>query len=214
MFSYYHKIYAPFARDTAKDRYVNEEHWSSPELEMLKDMEWQWTEKIDGTNVAIFWDGHTITYNGRTSATQHPPFLLMKLEEIFGTDAMESTFESVFGEKEVILYGEGYGNKIQDCGSSYIPDDVDFILFDVKVNGKYLGPVNVTDVAQALGLEEAPLVASCTIEEAVKFIKKKPMSLIADMPMEGIVGRPAFVLYDGRGNRLITKVKWKDYMPK
>lgn len=176
-------------------------------------MEWEWTEKIDGTNVAIYWDGHTVSYHGRTDKTQHPPFLLIKLQEIFGTPEMESKLESLFGEKEVILYGEGYGNKIQDCGSGYIPDDVDFILFDIKINGKYLDPVPVTDIVRALGLKEAPLVISGTIEEAVDFVKTHPKSFLADVGMEGLVGRPACVLYDGKGNRIITKVKCKDYMP-
>ena len=214
MFSHYHKIYAPFDRDTARDRYVNEEKWMSPEIEMLKDLEWEWTEKVDGTNVAIYWDGHTVTYHGRSKITNMPPFLLMKLEEIFGTSEMESKLESMFGEKEAILYGEGYGNKIQGNGGKYIPDDVDFILFDVRVGGRYLGTDNVTDVAQKLGLKQTPLVASCTIEEAVAFIRTRPQSFIGDLPMEGIVGRLPRTLYDNRGNRIITKVKWKDYMPK
>lgn len=50
-----------------------------------------------------------------------------------------------------------------------------------------------------------------TIDEAVNFVKSKPMSTIGKAPMEGLVGKPMFELYDRLGNRVITKIKVKDF---
>jgi hypothetical protein len=49
-----------------------------------------------------------------------------------------------------------------------------------------------------------------TIEEAVEFVKTKPMSTIGTAPMEGLVGRPKMELRDRAGKRVIVKIKVKD----
>ncbi len=102
-------------------------------VKFLKDNIWQFTEKIDGTNIRIMWDGHKVTYGGRTERANIPAHLMNKLVELFGSEEAEQMFEQCFGEREAILFGEGYGVKIQS-GGLYRPD-VSFILFDVMING-------------------------------------------------------------------------------
>ena len=97
-----------------------------PEFEVLKDISWIWTEKIDGTNIRILWDGHDIRFGGKTDDAQIPTFLLNVLQTKFTAERMKEVFTDA---TEVCLYGEGYGVKIQK-GSHYLPDRTDFILFD------------------------------------------------------------------------------------
>lgn len=118
----YTKIETLYTRDTQGTKQLVEGTFRSPAVEFLKDMEWYGTEKIDGTNIGIVWDGHNITFQGRTERAQIPANLVTKLTELFLNDATEELFEQIFGEKPVILFGEGYGAKIQKGGGNYIPD--------------------------------------------------------------------------------------------
>ena len=50
----YHKIQTVYKRDPAtKHKYLLEGEFSTPELEFLANCQWEWTEKIDGTNVRV-----------------------------------------------------------------------------------------------------------------------------------------------------------------
>ena len=68
--------------------------------ETLKNIIWQGTEKIDGTNIRIHWDGRDIEFAGHTDKSQVPENLKTYLEETFLTDEMEYVFEQIFGESE------------------------------------------------------------------------------------------------------------------
>ena len=51
----YHKIQSIYKRDSAnKNRFIMGE-WATPELDYLQNNIWEWTEKVDGTNVRIHW---------------------------------------------------------------------------------------------------------------------------------------------------------------
>ena len=55
----YPKIQTLFKRD---DRNVIiEGDWSVPEFAYLADKPWRWTEKVDGTNIRLHWDGRKVT---------------------------------------------------------------------------------------------------------------------------------------------------------
>ena len=38
----------------------------------LRNIEWIGTEKVDGTNIRIYWDGHKIQISGRAEKSQIP----------------------------------------------------------------------------------------------------------------------------------------------
>lgn len=206
----YHKIESIFERDMNGTKKLIEGQYVNKAVEFLKDCEWQFTEKIDGTNIRVYWDGHKIMFGGRTERAEIPKHLLDKLNEIFINGATEQLFEQMFGEKEVILFGEGYGNKIQKVGGLY-RDDVGFILFDVMVGETYLSRDNVVQIGIALGLEIVPLVFIGTIQEAVDFVKSNPDSNIGTAKMEGVVGRPGVELRTSNNKRLIVKIKCCDF---
>lgn len=204
----YTKIPNIFKRETFGGNKLIEGEYSTKELELLSDITWEWTEKVDGTNVRVIWDGYRVSFAGRTDKAQMPTHLLAKLEELFGGESKEELFEQKFGKNEVVLFGEGFGEKIQKGGDLYGP--VDFILFDVFC-GMWLKRESVLDIAQNLGIKAVPTVSFGTLPEAVFLIKQHPHSLLRDAEMEGIVCRPLEELMDRRGERIIVKIKCRDF---
>jgi RNA ligase len=211
----YHKIDTLFARDT-KGRII-EGQYARPEFEYLADRQWEFTEKVDGTNIRLSYDGQpTFRGNehayiaGRTDNAQLPPFLLARLVEVMRAAPFEDVFKP--GD-EVVLYGEGYGNKIQKVGRQYLPDSCDFVLFDVKVGQWWLRRDAVEDVAFNLGLSTVPMLGFGTLSDAVELTRAGFPSAQWEgvTAAEGLVLRPSVELFDRSGQRVITKIKHKDF---
>ena len=212
MFTEYHKIETPYERDVDGSKKLIEGQFRSKYVKYLKDCNWIFTEKVDGTNIRVCWDGHDFIFKGRTDKAQLPANLVVRLQQLFMNDAMEELVEQMFGEKEVMFIGEGYGAGIQAVGKDYdTGGQQDFILFDITVDGKYLDHDNVVEIATALGLKMVPVVLIGTIDDAVRLVKAKPNSTIGKAKMEGVVGRPLVELKDRLGKRVIIKVKVNDF---
>ncbi len=204
----YHKIQTIFKRNNKGNLIVGK--YSRPEIEMLKDINWVWTEKIDGTNIRVIWDGiDKIEFKGRTDKAQIPQNLLNKLEQIFTPNKMKN----VFGNKEVCLYGEGYGHKIQKKGHLYNPSDNDFILFDVKIGNWWIKREDLEGMASALNIDIVPIVGNGSVYEAIDFVKQGFLSKISysEQIAEGLILKPFYDLFDRRGVRIVTKIKHKDF---
>lgn len=198
----YHKIQTLFKRDmdgsiTGQKGKMLEGQWTTPELEYLADKEWEFTEKVDGTNIRIelsmpvaysregFDKTLQVTYGGRTDNAVIPSPLLRVLEEQFPTfpgwrrDLSRPTFLDRYDElrewmsasdlEKVTLYGEGYGPKIQ--GGGKYRGDHSFVLFDVKIGDFWLDRANVNDIAEKLGIESVPVIGSGTLQEAINIVK-------------------------------------------
>lgn len=206
----YHKIDAVYERNSEGTRKLIEGKFCNPTVEFLADAEWVFTEKIDGTNIRIHWNGYRIEFGGRTECSQIPSYLYTKLTEIFLNNEMEGLFEQKFGTAEVILFGEGYGAKIQKIGEQYRPD-VGFILFDVMINGNYQCRESIEDIADYFGLEIVPIILYGTLRDGVNYVKGNPKSKIGRAKMEGLVGRPKIELQDRCGKRVIVKIKACDF---
>ena len=205
----YEKIETIFKRDIEGTKRLIPNEYRNETVEYLKDAMWYFTEKIDGTNIRVMWDGHDISFGGRTDKAQIPNHLLKYLEEKFKTNEAEELFEQTFGEKEVILFGEGYGYKIQNGGA--YRDDVSFILFDVLIGDNYQSREWVEQTAKMFDIEVVPIVAEGTIDEGIAYVLNHPKSTIGTAWMEGVVGRPADELKDRCDNRVIVKIKWEDF---
>src|SRR3990167_11007344 len=210
----YHKILSLFKRNMEGDKKFILGEWTTPELEYLKDKEWVFTEKVDGTNIRIMWNGKEVFFGGRSDDAQIYTPLLMRLQELFMRMEPRKIFAEIFGieEMDVVLYGEGYGAKIQKGGGNYISDGTDFILFDVAVNGIYLERENVEDIASKFGIKVVPIIGHGTLEEAIEMTKKGFKSQWGNFIAEGIVARPKVELLTRRGERIITKVKYRDFL--
>lgn len=208
----YTKIETIFERDMDGTKKLIEGKFRNETVEFLKDNQWICTEKIDGTNIGIVWDGHKVSYQGRTERAQIPAHLMNKLIEMFGGETNEELFEQKFGETQVILFGEGYGAKIQKGGGNY-RSDVSFILFDVYLPDQnlWLKRDAMEDIAKTFGIDVVPIVLTGTLHEAVDFVKQKPKSTIGVAEMEGLVCKPAVDMLDRMGRRVIVKVKVRDF---
>lgn len=208
----YHKIQSVFLRDPAnRHKTFLLGQYSLPVFEYLAGNQWVWTEKIDGTNVRVRWDGTDVEFGGRTNDAQMPVFLMQRLQQIFTPAALARVFPDIKDGVQVILFGEGYGAKIQKTGGLYKPDGCDFILFDVMVNGLYLERHNVDDIAVQLQIESVPELGRGTLLEAIERVKEDFPSMIGKAQAEGMVLRPVVELTDRLGHRVITKVKHRDF---
>lgn len=207
----YTKIETIFERDIEGTKKLIEGKFRNETVEYLKGNRWIGTEKIDGTNIGIVWDGHKVSYQGRTERAQIPSHLMNKLIEMFGGTVNEELFEQKFGEMQVILFGEGYGAKIQKGGN--YRSDVSFILFDAYLpeQNLWLKRDAVEDIAKTFGVDVVPIVYEGDIAGAVEFVKGKPKSTIGMADMEGIVCKPAVDMLDRMGRRLIVKIKVCDF---
>lgn len=205
--SEYHKIMGPFKRFTeGPDRNkIIPWAWSTPEFQTLSHLNWHWTEKVDGTNIRVIWDGHRVSFGGRTDNAQIPAKLLDHLRPVFP----EELLEQQFGASPAVLYGEGYGAKIQKNGHLY-REDQGFTLFDAYVGGWWLLPVNVALVAEALGIPQVPSFGRFDVYEAIRLVNTGLESEYGDFPAEGLVGRPPLGITSRTGDRMLMKVKHAD----
>lgn len=210
----YHKIDTLFQRDIEGTKKLIEGSYRNETVEFLKDLQWIWTEKVDGTNIRVYWDGHKVEFGGRTDNAQIPAPLVTKLNEYFGGETNAQLFEQTFGDHEVIIYGEGYGAKIQN-GGTYVDDSksVDFIMFDLQIGDNYQDRQSVEKCAETFGVKVVPIVGYGSLDQAVEYIKSHPMSQLGSKTheMEGVVCRPAIELNDRCHNRVIVKIKWEDF---
>jgi len=215
----YHKIHGLYKRyreGENKGQFIMGEY-SRPEFELLKDIQWVWTEKVDGTNIRIIYTANSkiqgLGVKGKTDKAEIPKHLF---EHLKNTLTIEK-FEKVFNKEEqldVCLYGEGYGHKIQSGGKYFInPKEVGFVLFDIKIGNTWLKREDLLKIADQLGIELVPIIGIGTIQESIDYIKTAPTSTFGnrDFVMEGLVIRPEHELLDRRGHRIITKIKVKDF---
>lgn len=205
----YHKIQTIFKRDPdTKHKTIIEGDYSLPEFEFLANNEWVFTEKVDGTNIRVMYDG-TVKFGGKSDNAQIPSKLVERLIERF-PDAKQLSSTFPFENPQVCLYGEGHGAKIQKGGGNYRSDQ-DFVLFDVKVGDFWLQREDVEDVAKKLDLEVVPIIGSGTLHDCVSLVKNGITSTWGDFQAEGIVARPKTELCCRNGDRIITKLKCKDF---
>ena len=173
---------------------------------MLTDVEWTWTEKIDGTNIRIMFDGAAVKFGGKTDNAQIPADLIMRLIELFPV----LKFINVGFVDPVCLYGEGFGAGIQKTGKLYGLKK-DFILFDVVIGETFLYRQDVENIATKLGISIVPVLFRGGILEAAAQVKSGVKSFFGDFIAEGLVGRPKVELQTKFGKSIITKIKTRDF---
>lgn len=216
----YQKIQTLFKRD--ERNIIIPDQFTYPEFEVLKDLKWECTEKIDGTNIRIeltssgnLEDGIIMSFKGRTDKAVIPEHLLTKLNWLFDREHLMEVLNITDETQDcnITLYGEGYGAKIQK-GGNYISNDVNFILFDVKIGKWWLDRESIKDIANKLGISAVPLMGYMTIPEAIEYVKEGFKSTIAenkDYDAEGLVLKAPCGLLKRDGERLITKIKTVDF---
>lgn len=210
----YHKIDSIFKRNMElPNKPFIMGAWSKPEFEYLQNNKWEWTEKVDGTNIRVMFNGKEIIFGGKSEEAQIPASLVKYLQDKFlpQLDLFKETFD---GDEstEVCFYGEGFGHKIQGkVGTDYLMDKVSFYLFDIKIGRWWLQRQAVWDLACKFCLVPPTIVGEGTINEAVELVKKGFKSSFGTADAEGLVLRPTTELHNRKGERIITKVKCRDF---
>jgi len=206
----YPKIQNIYKRDHETNKLI-EGQFTHPEFEYLQDNLWIGTEKVDGTNIRVLYDPWecSIAFKGRTDKAQIPLYLLNSLMSIFRDK--EECFAEIFERKEVCLYGEGYGAKIQKGGGDYKRDGQDFVLFDIKVENWWLQREKVEEIAKKLRLFTVPTVHVGWLCHLVSKVKEGVQSAWGDFEAEGLVARPLVDLRTQAGERIILKIKARDF---
>lgn len=203
----YPKIQTLWMRDANKNFAIRENDYTKEEFASID--RWEVTEKIDGTNIRIFWDGEAVRFGGRTARSQIPTFLLDVLQKTFTADKLKSVFPDT---DNVILFGEGYGQKIQAVGKKYRKDN-GFILFDVVVGEWWLKRESVVDIADKLGIQSVPVVGIMNTQEVIDYVKKRPNSTVSkdELIIEGIVARSHPLMLFRDRVPIMFKLKVSDY---
>ena len=205
----YHKIQTVFKRDPAtKHKTLLEGDFTYPEFRFLRFNHWVFTEKVDGTNIRIMFDpeARSVTFGGRGNNSQIPAKLTNALNEMFS--ARVNLFEDF--DAPMCLYGEGYGAGIQKVGANYSPINR-FALFDVKIGDVWLERHNVQDIADRLEIEDVPIIGTGTLDDMVEIARRGFKSTWGDFQAEGIVARPLVEMRRRTGERIITKIKCRDF---
>lgn len=230
---YFPKILAPFKREDNKSKFVTEGLWSKPEFELLKNICFSWTFKVDGTSICLEWDGTKCLIHGHTDKSQIPPKLNRCLIDTFCTSEAETIFEQLFFDKHMFIYGEGCSS---ETNQSYGHLDGAFYIFDVQNadTGKFWTRDIVEEFAKRFNIDYVREMCVGTIKDATTWIKLAKASWNDDKyhttflnasngnsykvenpygkyPIEGLVGRPQIELLDSNKERIITKVKCKDF---
>lgn len=204
----YHKIQTVFKRDAStKENRIIIGDYTLPEFAYLAGNTWVFTEKIDGTNIRVMWDGVDVRFGGKTDNASIPVKLYDALNLQF---ADTDLFRQKFDITPVCLYGEGYGAKIQKGGGNYRSDN-GFVLFDVRIGEWWLQREDVEDIASHFLLDVAPIIGYGTLDDMVTMARTGIQSTWGDFQAEGIVARPSVELRTRNGQRIITKIKCKDF---
>jgi ATP-dependent RNA circularization protein (DNA/RNA ligase family) len=210
----YHKIETLCKFDQETKKFIPNTFYN-PSVEILQNHQWLFTEKVDGTNFRIYWNGHTLSYAGRTDNAIFSKDQIAFIEANLINEAMTNSFETMFREKEVIVYGELYGNKIQKDGHLYTNNNgLAFKVFDVCKENQFMPYEHMIHLCKEIGYDVVPLVLTGTIAEGIVFVENNLLSTFSKATLEGLVGKPVGNFLDYLGNRIVVKIKRRDLISK
>lgn len=168
---------------------------------------------------------------GRTNKAQFTDEQKSYLEGLVTLEQMQNKFD---GDSTVILYGELYGAGI-NSGGWYRKEGLGFRLFDVQVGDWWLDWHNVDDIAETFGLQTVPTVPNPVTgahqwdiwsswdgvltamfsEEPIDGLNRSQVARDEGgdglRRPEGIVARTTPLLFTRKGERLMWKLKFKDF---
>lgn len=168
--------------------------WDSPLIEQVRHLRWEWTEKIDGTNIRIGWDGvDQVNVVGREHRDANLPGHETGLPDLIADTFTVAAFAKAYAGKPMTIYCEGYGPKIGPRGHLY-GDEPALVVLDVVINGWWLQRPGIVDVAATFGLQAPPLLNFDSVDMAQETVRSGFVSLMAPegtepFHAEGLVGR-------------------------
>lgn len=223
----YSSIKSLLKRDLKTHKIEDTELFQEDAFKFLSTTPWRVTEKVDGTNMRVLWDGQkqTLDIRGRGDKASIPGPLGLRMESDIKTQF--DLFESTFKHGTICFYGEGYGPGIQK-GGDYVDDEKpNFVLFDVKRTytpgdgelyrgeeyEEFLSQDLVTLFATRFQMLRAHEFGWFTPNEIIPIVQRGFKSKLpgADKAAEGVVLRAHEDLTFRGMNRLIAKLKTEDF---
>lgn len=237
---YFDKINTCFKRnmDKASKTYncIIPDQLTTPEFELLRkyNVKWEATEKVDGECTSIHlilrsvdsevmpgqWEEtsyYSVEVHGKTDKANMRPDEVELLKKIGDKDKLLEAFtqDGIAPTVECIIFGETYGKGMQAPGGRYCKTHLKFICFDIKIGGTWLKREAVEDICSKLGIDVVPYLGEMTLDEAIEKVKTGFTSQVSEdstLIAEGIVLRAPLGILDRMGRRIITKVKYKDFV--
>ena len=188
-------------------------------------------EKVHGSNFSMWTDGTAVKCAKRSG-------FIKENESFFNYEVILDKYEAKIIElfhiirndfqviSELGIYGEIYGGRYPhpdvpklsissvQKGVAYSPD-VEFIAFDIKLDGKYVDFNLFTQLCESGNIPYLPALLKGSLEECLDYPNdyqstiptRHELPAIEDNIVEGNVIRPINVLYHGNGNRVLLKNK-------
>lgn len=203
----YPKFYGPYERDKESKYLDMNLPRDGVKPYMNRDTKWWVSEKMDGTNTRIIWDGYKLEVKGRTGGSHLQGYQTELLSELMQNGNYK--FDETFGEQEVTIYGETLGGKIQKNPHGVDPQ---FQAFDIKVGEVWLKYEDVRDISEKLGIGyvEHKLFDSWNKVLMYFMYTARQRKENAEY-FEGLVAIPEHMPLTRTGERVITKIKVADF---
>ena len=171
------------------------------------------TEKIHGTSAHIkFKEDKLHFFSG---GAKHDQFLTL-----FNQDELLAKFRANAEEhpevKEITIFGEAFGGKMQGMKETYGPD-LKFIAFEVYIHDQWCSVPQAEKIALKFGFEFVPYEIIETTEEAINAAMMSDSVVAVRNGMgtgkmrEGVVLRPIAELIYPNGGRVICKHKRPEF---
>lgn len=218
--TFYHHIDAPTKQDDEYGKQFKkrklivpnigqDEAYRLPLLGYLAELPWGYSRKVDGENIRIQWDGEQALWNGKSNAFQ----CSAEFTEYMNSTFLEEIFEEKFGrDKVVTLFGEKMGPKTQGNELGLTEDKI--LLYDVNIDGTWLCGESVAWIARYFSVD--------TVFDYMTRHMFGPEMNLREMieacangefkDWEGIVATPKVEMLDKSKNRVIVKIKNRDYL--
>jgi len=134
---------------------------------------------------------------------------------LFDTEELKNKFIET-GLDEVVIYGEGYGGKMQGMSATY-GKELKFVAFEVKICGCWLNVPKAYEFCKSMGIEFVAYERVSTDIEKLNAERDRPSRQakrngIEDKIAEGVVLKPLIELRKNNGARIICKHKRDEFM--
>lgn len=172
------------------------------------------TEKIHGTNCRLGLINGELMAGSMGKRRQRPEVFSESLYWLpMAIDGVQQMLENLgLNKKQVILYGEVFGSKIQSLHYGHI-GTLAFRAFDLMVEGSYLDADEFIAVCGEFGIPTAPVLYRGQYALAtIKALSEGVTTLGADHIREGVVVRPATERSDPKVGRVCLKYIGDSYL--
>lgn len=211
-----------------KNGKVNVDNLKRPEFGIIN--RWQITEKLNGRNIRVMLttDGN-VTFAGRMDEKHLNDQLVQKmidyLKNIFTSNRMKYVFRKIDADgtlqkPEVCMYLEGLGSDMASGSGIYCKGrDVSVRLIDCYINPWWIERPLLEEFAKKFGIKCTPLLddiyelprSLADLENIIKLSKVAGENNNNLANAEGIVARTYPLLTNRKGDRVMWKLKFKDF---